>query len=223
LQPRPNLVESTPVVTSHAAEKSEKMTEPPPARPEETPTVSMQPAAVRDPSAGSIQEKSPSESKSAPAMPAHLGSLKIRDGGTVLLLLLQIYGNTESNRFKAVAKANPHIKDMNRVRAGETIAFPAIPAKGGSLETASHWVQIAKKGSLAEAYQLFKRYPADQPPIRLIPTWNKKDGLVFFIVLRKGFNKETGAQEAIRNLPSEFAASSEIMKKQGKDTVYFAY
>ena len=112
---------------------------------------------------------------------------------------------------------------MNRVRAGETIAFPVIPAKAGSLETASHWAQIAKKGSLAEAYQIFRRYPADQPPIRLIPVWNKKDGLVFFIIMRKGFNKEAEAQEAIRNLPSEFAVGSEIMKKPEKDAVYFAY
>ena len=223
VQPRQNPVESAPIVTSPAVAKPEKMTEPPPARPEEIPAAGIQPAAVKDTSAGSVQEKSSGESESAPAMPAHLGSLKIRDGGTVLLLLLQIYGNTESNRFKAVAKANPHIKDMNRVRAGETITFPAIPAKAGSLETASHWVQIAKKGSLVEAYQTFKRYPADQPPIRLIPTWNKKDGLVFFIILRKGFNKEVGAREAIRNLPSEFAAGSEMMKKPENDTVYFAY
>jgi general secretion pathway protein A len=223
VKPHPNPVESASIITPHAVAKPEKMTEQLNTRPEEIPTAGMQPAAIKVTSAGSIQEKSSAESVSAPAMPAHLGSLKIHDGGTVLLLLLQIYGNTESNRFKAVAKANPHIKDMNRVRAGETITFPAIPAKAGSLEVASHWVQIAKKSTLVEAYQIFKRYPVDQPPIRLIPTWNKKDGLGFFIILRKGFNKETGAQEAIRNLPSEFAAGSEIMKKPGKDTVYFAY
>ena len=120
-------------------------------------------------------------------MPAHLGSLKIREGGTVLLLLLQIYGNTETNRFKAVARANPHIKNMNRVRAGETITFPAIPAKAGSLETASHWVQIAKKGSLEEAYQIFKRYPADQPPIRLIPIVEQKRRPGFFHYPEEGF------------------------------------
>jgi general secretion pathway protein A len=223
VQPQPNPIQSAPVATPHVVTKPEKMTEPPSARMGEIPTAGTQSAAVKDPSAGSVREPSSGESKPAPAMPAHLGSLKIRDGGTVLLLLLQIYGNTESNRFKTVAKANPHIKDMNRVRAGETITFPAIPAKAGSLETASHWVQIAKKGSLVEAYQIFRRYPADQPSIRLIPTWDIKDGLVFFIVLRKGFNKESEAREAIRNLPPEFAAGSEIMKKPGKDTVYFAY
>jgi general secretion pathway protein A len=223
VKPHPNPVESASIITPPAVAKPENIKEQPSTRSEEIPRAGMQSAAVKDTSAGSIQEQSPGESKSPPAMPAHLGSLKIRDGETILLLLLQIYGNTESNRFKTVAKANPHIKDMNRVRAGETITFPAIPAKAGSLETASHWVQIAKKGSLAEAYQIFRRYPTDQPSMRLIPTWNKKDGLVFFIILRKGFNKEAEAQEAIRNLPSEFAAGSEIMKKPERDSVYFAY
>ena len=29
-----------------------------------------------------------------------------------------------------LSKANPHIEDMNRVRVGETIEFPAITGKG---------------------------------------------------------------------------------------------
>lgn len=223
VQPHPNPVVSAPFVTSPVTANSDRMTEQPHTRPEEIPKESVESAAVKDTPAGSTREKSPGESKSVPAMPAHLGNLKIPKGGTVLLLLLEIYGNTESNRFKAVARANPHIKDMNRIQTGETIAFPAIPAKAGSLETASHWVQIAKKGSLEEAYQIFKGYPADQPSIRLIPMWNKRDGLVFSIILRKGFNKKEGAQDAIRNLPSEFAVGSEIMKKPEMDTVYFAY
>ena len=63
----------------------------------------------------------------------------------------------------------------------------------------------------------------DKLPIRLIPMWNKGDGLSFPIILRRGFDKEDEAREAIRNLPSEFAAGSDIMKKPDKDTVYFAY
>ena len=84
-------------------------------------------------------------------------------------------------------------------------------------------MQVAKKGSLEEAYQIFERYPADQPSLRLIPMWNKRDGLSFPIILTRGFDKEDEAREAIRNLPSEFAAGSDIMKKPDKDTVYFAY
>ena len=223
VQPHLNPVESVPSISSPVLAYPDKISEQPHARPEKVPTATVQSAALKDTTVESPQEKSPEETKSTSAMPNHLGNLKIREGDTVLLLLLQIYGNTETNRFKAVISANPHVKDMNRVRAGETITFPAIPAKAGSLESASHWVQIAKRSSLDEAYQIFKRYPADQPPIRVIPSWNKRDGLVFSIIIRKGFNKEEGAQDAIRNLPVEFAMGSEIMKKPAKDTVYFAY
>ena len=62
-------------------------------------------------------------------------------------------------------------------------------------------MQIAKKGSLEEAYRIFNTYPADQPPIRLIPLWNKREGLVFLIILKKGFDSEEKAREAIRNCP----------------------
>ncbi len=130
VQPHPNPVESPSIITSPAVAKPERLTEQPSARPEEIPTASMQSAAVKDTSAGSIQEQSPGESKSAPAMPAHLGSLKIREGDTVLLLLLQIYGNTESNRFKAVARANPHIKDMNQGPSGRDDHLSGHSGKG---------------------------------------------------------------------------------------------
>ena len=209
VQPLRNPVESVPLALSPVMAGPDKKAKQLLTRPEKIPTASAQ----------SVSEKG----TTTPTMPSHLGSMKIREGGTVLQLLLQIYGNTETNRFKAVARANPHIKDMNKVRAGETITFPAIPAKAGTLETANHWVQIAKRGSLEEAYQVFHRYPEDQPPIRVIPSWGKKDGLVFSIILRKGFDDEQGAQDAIHNLPAELAAGAEIMKKPEKGTVCFAY
>jgi general secretion pathway protein A len=219
VKPLPNRIESTISITATA----DKITEPPNTRPEEVLTAAALSAPGKAISPGSPQENTPEGAKATPAIPTHLGSLKIREGDAVLLLLLQIYGNTETNRFQAVAKANPHIKNMNRIQEGETIHFPAIPAKARSLETAKYWVQIAKKGSLEEAYRVFGRYPDDKLPIRLIPMWNKGDGLSFPIILRRGFDKEDEAREAIRNLPSEFAAGSDIMKKPDKDTVYFAY
>jgi general secretion pathway protein A len=223
LRPIQNPGASGPPVMPPGTAYSDQMSEERRTRPEQIPAASMQPLAVKASTAASAPERPPDEKKPAQAMPADLGTLKIREGDTVRQLLLQIYGNTESTRFKAVERANLHINDMNKVRAGETIIFPAIPAKASILKSASHWVQIAKKHHLEEAYQVFNRYPADQPPIRVIPSWNKRDGLVFSIVLRQGFQQEQEAQDAIGNLPAEFAVSSEIMKKPGQDTVYFVY
>ena len=112
---------------------------------------------------------------------------------------------------------------MNIIQPGETIVFPAIAAQAQMLATAGYWIRIAKKGNLEEAYRIFKTYPQEQLPIRLIPSWTQKDGLAFTIVLKKGFSSEAAAQNAIPTLPSMFAASAEIMKTPERDTVYFAY
>jgi len=164
----------------------------------------------------------PEPAKHETAIPGSLGHLKIRRGGTIFRLLQEIYGSTETARFKGLIKANPHIRNMNMVWAGETINFPAIPVKNNPLPPGKIWVQIAQKRGLNEAYQLFKDYPADQPDIRLVPSWDRNDGLVFSIVLKNGFSGEAEAEDAIRKLPETTAHVAEIMKNRGKDAVYFA-
>jgi hypothetical protein len=94
--------------------------------------------------------------------------------------------------------------------------------KANPLPPGKVWVQIAQKRSLDEAYRLFKDYPADQPGIRLIPSWNRREGLIFSIVLKNGFSSEADAKDALRKLPETTAYVAEIMKNRGKDAVYFA-
>ncbi len=161
-------------------------------------------------------------SKPEPAIPESLGYLKIRRGGTVFYLLQEIYGSIETARFQALKKANPQIRDVNMVWAGDTIHFPAIPVKNNPLPSEKIWVQIAQKKGLNEAYQFFKDYPSDQPGIRLIPSWDRNGGLVFSIVLKNGFGGEAEAKDAILKLPKTTAYVAEIMKNRGNDAVYFA-
>jgi hypothetical protein len=160
----------------------------------------------------------------APALspPEQLGSLHIRRGGTVLWLLREVYGSIETKRFMAVVRANPQIHNVNWVLAGETIYFPAIKAKGNPLEQDKIWVQVVQANSLDEAYRLFKDYPENQPPIRLIPAWNPREGLRFTIVLKEGFDSLAAAGTALRSLPPSLAKGSGIMEKPDSDTVYFA-
>jgi phage tail protein X len=191
-------------------------------QPEGSRTANLPPSALTAPEEAA-GKGSPEAPESLAKPPVLLGSLKIRQGDEVLRFLLEIYGNTETNRFQAVIMANPHIIDMNLVRPGETITFPAIPAAAQILTTAGHWVQIAKKDNLEEAYRIFKAYPQEQLPIRLVPSWNKREGLAFTIVLKRGFPSEEVAKHAIGTLPPKFAATAEIMKTPEKGTVYFTY
>ena len=83
-------------------------------------------------------------------------------------------------------------------------------------------MQIARREDIEEAYRLYKSYPSDMPPIRMIPFWNPREGLIFMIVLKTGFADPAEAKEAIRSLPPSIAAGAEIMRKPEKDTVFFA-
>lgn len=181
------------------------------------------PAAAQTTPGEPAQKQLPGPTEPHPAPPALLGSLKVSAGDEVLRLLLEIYGNTETTRFQAVVQANPHIADMDIIQPGQTITFPALPATAQILTTADYWVQIAKKGTLEEAYRIFKGYPQDQPPIRLIPSWTKKDGLAFALIQKKGFSSEEAVQNALRSLPAIYAASAQILRTPEKDTVYFTY
>lgn len=157
-----------------------------------------------------------------PKGPAQLGSLKIREGGTIFHLVQEIYGSIGSVPLQAFIRANPHIADINWVRAGATVHFPAVPTSSPFLAPGKLWVQIAKTSGLEEAYRLYKDPPADLPPIRLVPFWNRKEGIAFVILLKAGFFSEAEALEAIRNLPPAVAVRAEIMRKPEKETVFFA-
>jgi hypothetical protein len=187
--------------------------------------------AIRKAAATSSPEKpevvrtaaaTPTPKQPAPSPPEQLGRLQIRRGGTVLRLLREIYGSTETVRFMAVIRANPQIHNIDWVLAGETIYFPAIKGRGNPLEQDKIWVQIAQANRLEEAYRLFKDYPVDQPPIRLIPAWTPREGLTFTIVLKEGFDSLAAAGAALRNLPPSLAKVAGIMEKPDSDTVYFA-
>jgi general secretion pathway protein A len=167
-------------------------------------------------------ESMPAAGRINPVFPANLGCIKIRKGGTVFGLLQDIYGSVDHGRFQAMIRANPHISNMNWVKAGETICFPAAKSKVRPLASGKTWVQIARKTDIGEAYKLFKDYPADQPEIRLIPSWNRLDGLSFLIVLKGGFNGEKEAKEAMQKMPANLASGAEIINSRTKETVYFA-
>ncbi len=151
-------------------------------------------------------------------VPTSLGSVNIHKGGTVYQLLLEIYGSTRMDLFQAVSRANPQIANMNWVRAGEQIAFPAV-------QMAAPWpqngkrVQIASKRSLDEAYGLYKEYPGY---IKILPFWNPREGMVYGLLLRDVFDNDAAMRNVIKKLPASLAANALIMEKPGADTVYFA-
>jgi hypothetical protein len=157
-------------------------------------------------------------------VPESLGRLKISAGVTVMQLLRDIYGRTGTDRFNAVIAANPHIDDINRVRVGEMVSFPAVPAAAPWPEH-GQMVRIAYEDKLDDAYRLFKKHNSakkNTSPVRIMPFWNPREGMVFALVLRQVFYSEEEARRAIGNQPPALAATAAIMEKPGADTIFFA-
>ncbi len=151
-------------------------------------------------------------------IPPDLGRLEINEGDSIPVLLREIYGSGGTDHLQALIRANPHIPDLNRVRAGEKIAFPAIPATSAFLVPEKIWVQMAKKNALEDASRILRNYPSDMPPIRLMPSWNPREGLAFTIVLQRGFANVAEARNAIQHLPT----GAGIMEKPEQGTIFFA-
>lgn len=177
------------------------------------------PSPAAKPEPGRTASPPPPAAKPEPkqSIPSELGKLTLGQGDSLPALLREIYGGGGPETLKALARANPQISDVSGIGAGQTVVLPAIQSAAPPLAPSQTWVQLAKKASLADAYRLLKAYPSDMPPIRLIPSWNPREGLVFTIVLKTGFPGPEGAKEAMVHLPT----GAKIMEKAEKDTVYF--
>lgn len=157
-----------------------------------------------------------------PRMPDLLGSMKIQSGDTVLHLLEAVYADTGTAHIRAIVQANPDIPDINQIRAGETLHFPAISAAPTFFGPGKVRVQIAKSRDLEQAYRLLINLSPNLPPIRMVPLWNQREGFAFLLVLKEKFPDEAAALAAIRQLPPHLGSAAKVMVALATDTVLFA-
>jgi hypothetical protein len=154
-------------------------------------------------------------------MPDLLGKVELKSGGSIWRLLNDFYGNFDRDQMKQVARANPHIKNLSRVSAGEVIELPAIPAKSNPLPAGKCWVRIARSEKIGEIYELYKNYQPALPSLNFLPYWNSREGLAFAIVLKDGFSTMEEALGAARRLPQPLAVNAEVFVKVSDDTIFF--
>jgi general secretion pathway protein A len=160
--------------------------------------------------------KAPEASKKYPEV---LGRLIVKRNDCILRMLERIYGKGAFYRLEAVAKANPQIKDLDRVIKGDIINIPVLPRDYEPPPRGKYRVQIASPDNLREAYELLTE-AVGLPALILLPYWNKKDGLVFAVLLQVGFADETAAISAVKELPPPFTAGARVVKEWTEDTVF---
>ena len=75
-----------------------------------------------------VKKSAPLAAAAAPDITGHakpelIGKLRLKDGRTIWWLLTDFYGTYNQSILRSVSRANPHIKNMNQVKAGEVIRF----------------------------------------------------------------------------------------------------
>ncbi len=161
------------------------------------------------------------EAINTPEYPHTLGRLRVEKGWIVSKMIATVYGFYNNQYRILVKKANPGIRNLNRVTAGDVISFPVISAESQP-SPSMYRLQIGQKDELESAHTLLQQYSDKLPPMQILPYWNTRDGLKFSILIRGGFLDERSAQEAIDKLPALISVDSKIVSNWGDDTVFFA-
>jgi len=161
----------------------------------------------------------PRETTALKKRPDMLGQLTVKKNDCVLWMLERIYGKDAISQLKSVARANPHIRDMDLVKKGDTINIPARLTESNPLPEGKYWVQVAVTNNLKAAYELLTESP-NLPRFFLLPYWNKQDGVIFSVLLRDGFTDEASALSAIKGLPPPFASSARVINGWGEGTAF---
>jgi len=160
----------------------------------------------------------PSEMKT---MPEVLGRVTLKSGRTVWRMLSDFYGNIDQELLKAVAQKNPHINNLNHVPAGQNITLPAVPSSNNPLMRGKTWVEVAQGGNVQEVYELYRSYESVSLPLIFLPYFNKRDGLIFAVFLKTGFDSQAVAENMIGKLPKPLAVTARIQKEIADGTIFF--
>ena len=156
------------------------------------------------------------------AFPEVLGQVTLGRNETLWRLVQKVYGVYTDRKFKSLRLTNPDIKNPNRVDIGQIVAVPAIPAPVNTVPENNYWVEIETKDNLESAIQHLRTYPEDALRIRLIPFWNRREGLKFAVVLRGHFSSEALAKARLNGMPPHLVSEGKIISSWDEDTVFFS-
>lgn len=207
---------------SHAEETSPvsgSSPEPPPAAvpPAVTPPAAIEPPKPAAPPETAVRK----EPEASPERPAILGRLTVSRGDIIWKLMSDVYGTSTIRNMNIFKKANPHLRNVNRIAAGDVLHFPAIEAAVAP-SPLLFWAALAESGDLAEIFRSFRKYPQDFPQVRILCWWNRNEGLRFAMALQKPFDSEKAAWQALDAIQQGVSASARILSKWDEGTVFFS-
>ncbi|HOD28393.1 MAG TPA: AAA family ATPase [Syntrophales bacterium] len=154
--------------------------------------------------------------------PPLLGRMTLKEGRAVWGMLRDVYGQCTTTLFQEVTLANPHIGNFSRVPAGAVIHLPALSVEKNPLASNPFWVQIRASNNLEEIYEFYRTHKAASPPLRFLPYWNPRQGMVFSVLLKNGLPDEASARRSIARLPAALASGARVVTQPEPGTVFYS-
>ena len=154
--------------------------------------------------------KRPSMISKVENKPQLLGQLVMKNDEQITTILERIYGRDATTQMALFAKANPHLKNLEVLKQGESISLPARAKVSQPLPPGKYWIQISSLKSLSDAYQ-FISLPANAGRVFLLSYWKPQEGLTFAILLKDGFDDEATAQSFRKTLPSSYEMTASVV------------
>jgi general secretion pathway protein A len=146
-------------------------------------------------------------------VPELLGNIAVSGEETLSRMIYLVYGPLSAFREKNMEtflQANPRIHNPDMIQPGDVIAFPLMQIEVEPLLPGTWWIQLARRKTLAEAYQAMLLYAGLKNKIRLIPLQESAGGVQFVIVARQGFSSQEAAREELQRMPAAIAAEAAV-------------
>jgi general secretion pathway protein A len=151
--------------------------------------------------------------------PASLGSSVTRRGWIVSRQVAWLYGFTDRQYLAELAKANPGL-DLNRIRAGQAVTFPAVAV--APLPAGSRLIRVEQAASLDEGFVFLAENRKCPLPLTLFVTYQPGSGLRFDVVVQAVYPGGEAAEADLAKLPPALAAKASLVEGYPRGTVYFS-
>jgi general secretion pathway protein A len=151
-----------------------------------------------------------------------LGNITLKQDDTLSQIIQKVYGSYNSKYFRSLILANPIIDDPDLVEVDQTISMPAVPLSVTATDRNAWWILLDDTDDLNTAFDYLRTYPANAPPARMIPYWNRQSGTRFAIIL-KGYHADADSALAqLKRVPAGLAPDRKVLSSWNEDTVFFA-
>lgn len=142
-------------------------------------------------------------------IPEEIGRIMVRPGENLWNIMRRIYGEPSPFVARQVLESNPHIKDINQVKAGQTIILPVTSARAPAPDEAC-WIVLETQPNLKKAYAGLMNI--DNRSLRILTHIDANQEIHYSVAWPQGFPTEQKAGEEMKNLPGHIRQSAYVLR-----------